>query len=274
MIAYPFAVGGVRTRVLEAGAGGRAAIFVHGLSARADRWRLTLEAFAGAGYHAYAIDLPGHGFADKGPDFPYGVPGYARFVQGFMEAMALGRAAVIGTSLGGHIAAQLACERPESVSALVLVGSLGLVPLGREQRRAIGANVLDTTREGTERKLRYVVHDPRLVTAEWVEEEYRINNSPGAREAFARLRDYLVEEPGIDDDIVAERLAPLVVRIPVLLVWGQDDIVVPVTVGERALGVVKGAKLVTIGGANHQPYFERPDEFNRLVLPFLAGGGG
>lgn len=269
MIAYPLGVGGWRTRVLEAGAGPRALIFVHGLGARADRWRANLEPLARAGYHCYALDLPGHGFADKGPGFPYGVPAFAAFVRNVMTTLGIGEAALIGTSLGGHIAAWMASERPEGIRALVLVGATGLGPLGEPERQAIARNVRDTTREGTERKLRFVLGDHALVTPDWVEEEWRINTSPGAAETFDRLGDYFTGAQGIVGHGVAERLAALGTRLPTLLVWGKGDQVVPLAVGGGAAARLPGARLVTIGDAGHLPYLERAEEFNRIVLEFL-----
>lgn len=270
MIAYPLAVGGWRTRVLEAGAGGRALVFIHGLGARADRWRANLEPLARSGYHCYALDLPGHGFADKGTGFAYGVPGFAAFVRELMGALGLGEAALVGTSLGGHIAAWLAAERSAGIRGLVLVGATGLAPLGEAEGQAIAKNVRDTSREGTERKLRFVLGDPRLVTAEWVEEEWRINTSAGAAEAFERLARYFVEPGGIVSHGVGDRLAELTGRIPTLLVWGKADQVVPLGVGERAVARLPGARLITIGETGHLPYLERADEFNRIVLEFLG----
>ena len=271
MIAYPLGVGGVRTRVLEAGRGDAVVVLLHGLGARADRWRLNLDPLAAAGYHAYALDFPGHGFADKGADFPYGVPGYAAFVADFMRAQTIDRAALVGTSLGGHVAAWLACEQPEAVGALVLVGTLGLAPLGAEARRVMAASVQETSRAGIERKLRYVLGDHQFTTEEWIDEEYRINNSPGAREAFARLAAYLVDDAGLVAHGVAARLAALVPRIPTVLVWGKADAAVPLAVGEQGSAALGGVPLVTLDGAGHLPYLERADEFNATVVDFLGG---
>jgi 2-hydroxy-6-oxonona-2,4-dienedioate hydrolase len=269
MIAYPLGVGSTRTRVLEAGAGARALVFVHGLGARADRWRWNLEALADAGYHCHALDLPGHGFADKGHALRYSVPGFADFVRGAMDALGIGAAALIGTSLGGHVAAWLACEAPERVRALVLVGAIGLSPLAAPERAAMARNVRETSRAGIEGKLRYVLCDHALITPAWIEEEHRINTSPGAAEAFDRLGRYLVEPDGIVAHGVVERLAPLTGRIPTLLVWGKADASVPLDVGEQSAAAL-GVPLLAIDGAGHLPYLERADEFNRAMLDFLA----
>ncbi len=61
MIQYPLSIGGILTRVLEAGTGDEAIVFLHGLGARADRWRGTLQSFATQGFRCFAFDFPGHG---------------------------------------------------------------------------------------------------------------------------------------------------------------------------------------------------------------------
>jgi pimeloyl-ACP methyl ester carboxylesterase len=269
VIAYPLGVGGWRTRVLEAGTGSRAVVLVHGLGARADRWRGNLEPLARGGYHGYALDLPGHGFADKGPGFAYGVPGFAAFVRDAMKTLGVAEAALVGTSLGGHVMAWLAAERPEGIRALVLVGATGLAPLGQAEREAVARNVRDTSREGTERKLGFVLANRALLTQEWVEEEWRMNSSPGAGEAFDRLARYFVDPDGIVGHGVGER-AERLARIPTLLVWGKGDQVVPLAVGEAAAARLPGARLETLEPAGHLPYIERADDFNRLVLEFLG----
>lgn len=270
MIAYPLGVAGGRTRVLEAGRGPRAVVLVHGLGARADRWHRNLDAFAAAGYHAYALDLPGHGFADKGGAFPYGVPAFAGFVRDAMDALGVAEAALVGTSLGGHVGGWLACREPARVRALVLVGAVGLSPLGLAERQAIADNVRDTSVAGIERKLRYVLCDHSLITPEWIAEEHRVNTSPGAAEAFDRLARYFVDADGIVTHAVVDRLRPLTARIPTLLVWGKADASVPLAVGEQSATEL-GVSLVALDGAGHLPYLERADEFNRTVLDFLAG---
>jgi 2-hydroxy-6-oxonona-2,4-dienedioate hydrolase len=267
MISYPLGAGRVITRILEAGTGPRSVLFIHGLGARADRWRVTLDAFATAGYHGYALDLPGHGFATKGSAFPYGVPGFVGFTNDVLHELGLVRPIIVGTSLGAHIGAYLACEQPSGVEALVLVGALGIVPIGREAGEAIRRNVRETSRDSIEAKLRFVFADHSLVTEQLVEEEYRINNSPGAAESFERLGDYIAEE--IDRDGIGPRLATLATTLPVLLVWGEIDKAVPMTVARNASSLLGRPRLITISGAGHAPYLEQPDAFHAHVLAFL-----
>ena len=268
MISYPLEVRRAMSRIIESGKGD-AVLFIHGVTAYAHRWSRNLDAFAAAGYRACALDLPGHGFATKGASLDHSVPAYADFVDDVIEATGASPAVLVGTSLGGHVAAMLASRRPERVRALVLVGSLGLVPVGAQIRQAMAAAILNTSRDGLRAKLARAHADPSLVTDEWVEEEFRINNSAGARETFERLGAYIAER--LDDDCVGAAVASLAQRMPILLVWGEQDRSVPISVAAAAHAVLPSARLVVIRDAGHAPYFERPDAFNSTVQAFLAG---
>jgi pimeloyl-ACP methyl ester carboxylesterase len=267
VLAYPLGVGGLVTRVLEAGAGDRTVVLVHGLGARADRWSRTLPAVAQAGYRAVAADLPGHGFADKDGAFAHGVPGYAAFLLGLLDALEIERAVLVGTSLGGHVAAALACEQPQRVAGLMLVGSTGLFPIGEEARRRLSQRARDRSTAGIESKMKAVFFDSAHVTAAFVAEETRVNNSPGADAVFAILARYFADQ--LDRDVVGPRLAALAARPPIELVWGAQDRSVPLAVGHEAQRLLAPAPLHVIQNAAHAPYFEQPQVFNGHLMSFL-----
>ncbi|MYE65301.1 MAG: alpha/beta fold hydrolase [Acidimicrobiaceae bacterium] len=269
MIQYPLGAAGTLTRVLEAGRGDKNMLLVHGVGARADRWRLNLGRFADAGYHPYAIDLPGHGLAEKGDRFDHSVPNYAAFARAVLDQIGSDRVYLVGTSLGGHILATVACEIPERVAGLVLVGTLGMAPIGPEARERTAGLIGDTSPEMVDRKLHSVLHDDSLVTAALHREEVRINNSPGAAESFERISDYFANR--IDDHVVGERLAAMGGRMPILLVWGRQDLGFPLAMGEAAHELLAGSRLAIMDDAAHAPYFERPDTFNAIVIQFFAG---
>ncbi|GAA4334782.1 hypothetical protein GCM10023144_27370 [Pigmentiphaga soli] len=272
MIAYPCSAQGLSTRVLEAGAG-PAVVFVHGLGARADRWRHNLDAVAAAGYRCVAMDLPGHGFAAKSGDFPFSVPACASWLAALLDTLDIGPCALVGTSLGGYISAAIACAQPARVRALALVGTIGITSMGGEARAAIAARFGTVSREGIERKLNAVLFDRSLVTPAWIEEEWRINNSPGAQAAFARIAQYIAD--GIDDDVVGERLAGLGAGAPpIAVIWGREDRAVPVEVGHRARDLLRPAVYEEIPCAGHGPYLENPAAFNDILLRFLRSSGG
>lgn len=255
------------TRVLAAGDGDDHLVLVHGVGARADRWQRNVDPLAGAGWHVHALDLPGHGLAQKGDGPDYTVPGYARFLDGFLDVIGAGSAVLVGTSLGGHAVATLACERPERVRALVLVGSIGMIPWGAERRAGTRGRLRDASREGIERKLRLLLHDEGMVTDEWLAEECLINNSPGAAESFRQISDYVADH--IDDDVIGPRLAALENGPPIQLIWGRQERAVPLETGLAAHELLDGSELAVIDEASHAPYYEQPTEFNRILLDFL-----
>ncbi len=124
-----------------------------------------------------------------------------------------------------------------------------------------------SAREQITAKLNYVMFDKTLVTPALVEEEFRMNNSPGALESFTRMGDYVVD--GIERDYVADRLRAAYRPEQILLVWGADDHSVPLAVGEACKNALGGPELVVISQAGHVPYVEQKAAFAEAVLKFL-----
>ncbi|MBI2741592.1 MAG: alpha/beta fold hydrolase [Rhodospirillales bacterium] len=244
-------------------------MLVHGTGGRADRWTRNIDGLAAAGRRVCAFDLPGHGFASKGEEVECSVPAYRTFLTRFLDAMKIDKAVIVGTSLGGHVVASFACEHPARVSAIVLSGSMGLVPLGAEARSRVEAGANNQSYEGVKAKLARVIFDPALVTQNFIDEEFLVNNSAGSKESFATLGRYIGRH--LDEDVVGERLAQLSATLPTLLVWGAEDKTVPLAVGEAAVKLLPGARLVVLQKAAHTSYYERPADFNAVLVDFLAG---
>ncbi len=267
VIQYPLAVNGVNTRVLEAGEG-PAVLFIHGLSTRADRWRAALDEFAQRGFRAIAFDLPGHGLADKGKDFDYSSPAIAAYALGVLDALGIERAHFIGTSLGGHIAALAALQAPERCLSLYLVASLGLAPLAPAAAEGIRTSVRNTSIEGVRAKLQNVFINKSLATEALINEESRINSSLGAVEALTALGDYIVRS--LNDALVLEGVKGLALRMPVGLLWGEEDRMVPLSVGHAAAQALGDGPLPVMHGVGHAPYVEQPAEFTRRWAAFAT----
>lgn len=265
VISYPAKAGGVLTRVLECGEGDGVVVFLHGSGARADRFRANLAGLAALGWHCFAVDFPGHGFASKLPEHRYDTASFAEMVGDVVEDLGVADVALVGTSLGAHVAATYACAAPERVRAAVLVGALGLVPVVRDASQT-SARIADTSEEGIRAKLKMLLCDRSLVTAEWVREERRVNTSPGAEGALGSLRSYLAGK--VNDELVGPAYASL--GIPTLLVWGAEDAWVAPRYGLEAREVLGGAPLVYLERTGHVPYLERAADFDALVHGFLS----
>lgn len=140
VISYPVTAAGIRTRVVESLDGTHPLVCLHGVGSRADRFIPVVPGLVRAGFHVYVIDFPGHGFADKRPEIDYRARGFAEFVAAVLDTLGLANVTVAGTSLGGHVAARLACDRPDLVSNLVLIGTMGISKLAEEDKVAPGTS--------------------------------------------------------------------------------------------------------------------------------------
>lgn len=265
-IAYPLALGAVTIRVLECGGGEDHVVLLHGSGSRADRFRRNLPGLAAAGKHVYALDFPGHGFASKSPGFEYTTPSFAGVVVEALGALGIDAPVVVGTSLGGHVAAYLATELHVPVRALGLVGTTGVVPIQRQVSTTVG-RITDLSDAGVRAKLEFLMHDGRLVTDAWVREERFINSSPGAQDALVKTAEYVAH--GTDGHLVGGALAES--AIPIILFWGREDQWIDVSVGQGIKAdVLPRAPLVILRRAGHAPYYERPHAFNDSLVTFLA----
>lgn len=267
MLQYPLASGGLITRVLEVLGEGTPFVLLHGAGARADRWRSSLEFLAARGVRALAMDLPGHGLASKGDGPDYSVRGFAQFVGDVLDELDIAEAVLVGTSLGAHVLARLAIDRRGLAKKLVLVGPTGVFPLGQDMRGAIAANLRDRSRDGIRRKLGRVVAQGAVDEA-WVTEEYRINSSPGADESFQKLAEYV--DARLDDDGVASALRAGGCDCPLMVVWGENDTVVPIRTREDVEAACGPADVALIPDAGHLPYAENTEAFWKCVLPFVG----
>lgn len=266
MIVYPAAADGIHTRILQAGLEGPAIVLIHGLSSRADRWVRNLDVLGAAGFRAFAVDLPGHGLAGKGADFDYSAGGYSRWLEALLQNLGLERALIVGTSFGGLVAARYARDYPARVAGLMAVGAIGLVPAGIERRQRTMQWLPCMSRDEIAGRMRAGVVDPAGISDELIEEDTRINNSPGAAEAFQQLAIYYRDR--IDDDAAAPMLAAARPTFPISLVWGAQDASVAPEYGMAARDLIPGATFELIEDCAHLPYWERPERFNPLLIAF------
>ncbi|MGP4053996.1 alpha/beta fold hydrolase [Mycobacterium sp. 4D054] len=268
VIAYPVTGAGVTTRVVESGSGDNILVCLHGAGSRADRFVPVMPGLVAAGYRVLAIDFPGHGFAEKRDDIDYSAAGFADVIAGVLDSLDLSKVTVVGTSLGGHVAAHLAVHRTDLVKALVLIGAVGVGDFPQEFHTP--PEVLsDGSVDGVRRKLTFLVSDPEMVTDAWVREESMINSSTGAKAALLKVSEWLDTE--CNDARVDTELASLLPGLPVLLVWGADDKWTPPSMGMEAQKNLPGAPLELMPGCGHAPYFEDPDAFVEILIRHRVG---
>ena len=268
-------VGGLPTRYLEAGAG-EPLVLLHALGESALDWRWVLPALART-RHVYAPDLPGFGGSAK-PQADYSLAFFERFAAGLLDALGLERAAVVGNSLGGHIALRLALSEPGRVDALVLVDSAGLGRSATYALRSLTAPgygelaiAWAKTPPGAAARVWAKAHllfaHPQLAPAPWTAEQYRLAQLPGFLEAaLAALRAQL--DLGGQREVLLDRLPHL--RMPTLVVWGARDRVFPPSQAQDAVSRLPKGSLALIPDCGHMPHVECPDRFVAALDEFFA----
>lgn len=214
-------------------------VLIHGLSASGRWWSRNVGVFA-AHFRVYTVDLVGFGASHRLGRFV--LADAAAGLVAWMDRAGIARADVVGHSLGGFVAADLAARFPERVRRLVLVDA-AVLPLGGVGHYAVGML----------RQARYT--------------------SPGFLPTLARdvLRAGAITTVQASLAIAYADLGPCLARItaPTLAIWGEHDTVVPLAIGREIVHRVPGARLVVIPGVGHNVIWEAAEPFNRETLQFL-----
>ena len=262
--------GGVPLAVVEAGAGGRPLLLVHGFTGAKEDFTPWFERLAAAGWHVAAFDLRGHGESGK-PDDPgdYSIERMAADVLDVLDALGWREAVILGHSLGGMIVQEVAITCDDRVRALVLMDTShgvfpGLTPELADLAVAVVADggldawVAATSEAGvapSEADARLRAADPAYVA--WCDAK-TMACAPamlmGMVPAMARRRDRLRD------------LAQ--VRCPTLVMVGEQDAVVDDA--RRMAATIKGAELSIIAGGGHCPQFESTDAWWSALAGFLG----
>lgn len=259
-------VGGIMTHCLVAGlVNAPHVIFVHGLGGSLATWSLNLPAFA-AQFRICALDLVGAGSSAK-PAIDYSVPALAEFLALFLDALGPDwqRVSIVGHSLGGAVALAFARSHPARLERLVLVDSAGLGP--EIDRTVVGLMRSEPTLENLRAELAHFFANPGLIQQALVEQLYQQRMQPGAQEALVSTANAAFGDGKqlIDLHDILGRL-----NIPMLVIWGKADAVIPVAHAQEAKSASQ-SRLEVFGGCGHCPHIERADTFNQLVQVFLAG---
>jgi pimeloyl-ACP methyl ester carboxylesterase len=211
----------------------------------------------------HTVWAPTHpGFGPSGDaDWMEGIDDLARFYLWFIEAAGLGRPHLLGHSIGGWTAAEMAAMSPGALGRLVLVAPVGLKPEAGE--------ILDIFYLPPPALRDLTIHDPRTIP-EW-DELFGRPPTPAEQETAARNREMtarLTWKPYMHNPRLA-RFLPRVTN-PALIVWGREDRIVPVVCGEQYRRALPRARLAILEKCGHLPPVEQPDVFARLVLDFLG----
>lgn len=262
-------------------------ILLHGLGASAEIWAASIPALS-AHYHVVVPDQIGFGKSDK-PLIEYKIQTWVEFLDGFMQAVGIHKATVVGNSLGGWIAVDFARQHPDKVTHLILADSAGWRPIDMPapiaaslnnpteagirqiletmfyERRAMPVNLNPGSLEETRKLLEFIVSNKQLVTDQMVEQEFERHLRIGDGYTVQRFIAGSIAE----DQFENEKLKGL--SMPTLIIWGKDDHLFSLEQAHSFNNAISGSKLVTIDQCGHVPELEKAEDFDKAVLEFLGG---
>jgi pimeloyl-ACP methyl ester carboxylesterase len=250
-------------------------LFIHGLGGSWPNWLEQLPVFAGA-RRVIAVDLPGFGHSPM-PRETISISGYAHTLDALLDGLGIDAAAVVGNSMGGFVAAELAINFPQRVERLVLVSAAGIstyndragtraLPGLRRAERVVSAYAgwVAAHSEAVARRpvlrnatLGFVASHPSRLPAALAAEQIRGAGKPGFVQALAANLDYDFRD----------RLAEI--ACPTLIVWGDKDRVITARDADRFAELIPGSRRVVFEDTGHVPMLERPGAFNTLLDEFL-----
>lgn len=257
---------GVRTRYLEAGNGRPdSVVFIHGLGSSADRW-LDIPLALSLNFHTIALDLPGFGMAEK-PEagFTYSIAEYAEFVSKMIQELGTSdkRTTLVGHSLGGYIAAEIAIRNRSLVDTLVLIDSSGMLNGPTELLQQYLQAAMNPTRESVRPVFEKLVAHPSRIPDVLVDGFVYRMNLTGAKNAFR-----LAYEDSVNTQIGHKRLAKLS-GIRSLIIWGKEDKLIPRRFQEIFQQTIGGSVVELIEDAGHAPFAEKPALTCEIIRRFL-----
>jgi pimeloyl-ACP methyl ester carboxylesterase len=251
-------------------------VLVHGLGGQWQNWLENIPRLA-MDRRVVAMDLPGFGLSPEPADDEISIPGYGRCVNALCDKLGFGRVNLVGNSMGGYVAAEVAIQFPERVGRLVLVSAAGIssaetlqapiLTVGRVAT-ALATNTVARHRKLASRpvtrhvSLALVARHPRLLKPDLAYEGFYKGAGKGGFDNALRA--------SLDYDF-RDRLPE--VKVPTLIVWGEKDSIIPVRDADEFERLIEDSRKIVMRDTGHIPMAERPNVFNDLLLEFLAETG-
>jgi 2-hydroxy-6-oxonona-2,4-dienedioate hydrolase len=263
-------VGGVRTRVLRAGAGPDL-ILLHGTGGHLEAYARDIAGLA-ADFHVTAYDMVGHGWSDL-PDRPYTIDVLAEHLIGLMDTLGIESAHLSGESLGGWVVAWTAAHHPDRVLRIVLntPGNIANKPevmaAMRDSTMAAVRNPDDAT---VRRRVEFLFHHKEMVTDELVLLRRTVYGRPGFLRAIANT--LVLQDPEVRKDFAWEPGWVGKIAAPTLLLWTEHDPTGGLDEAALLREWLPNAELHVIADAGHWPQWEKVDEYLAQHRGFLLAG--
>jgi pimeloyl-ACP methyl ester carboxylesterase len=268
-----FDYNGVNINYYDAGQG-PPVILLHGFGACAYTWRYLIPALAEQ-HRVFTMDLKGHGLSGKPRDGHYAVSDQAEMVAAFIRRLDLHDLVIMGHSMGGGVTLmtyfKVREDNPGRLKRLVLIDSAGYpqkLPWFIRMAKVPGLNTvlarLLSPRFATYMVLRKCYYNKDKITDEQIDTYAYYGSLPGAPEAVKQTARQIMP-----DNMEAVTAQYKTISVPVLIIWGAEDEVVPLKVGRNFKRDIPDSKLAVISKCGHIPTEEEPQETKRIIADFL-----
>jgi pimeloyl-ACP methyl ester carboxylesterase len=250
---------GARIHYAEAGSG-PSVVLVHGLADDVGVWQSVIPALS-ARHRVVALDLIGFGRSDK-PLLSYRVATFSDFLDGFLTALRIDRASIVGNSLGGWSAADFALAHPDRVDRLVLCDAAGYAAFAK----SVNPRTFRALRLASRDDIRHLgpltFHDKRFY--EDLDLAFKQRVTAGDGYTINQVVDSMIR----GEDVLDGRVGAI--RKPTLILWGREDKLIPLSFAERFHKDIAGSRLEVIDNCGHMPHVECADRFNHVLLKFFG----
>ena len=256
---YTLDVRGIATHIFESGPeSAPVLLYLHGTSL-GNLW-LEYHQRLASSFRVIAPDIPGFGKTER-PDLMRDMDDYVLFFRDMLDALGLDKVNLVGHSLGGWMAAEVAVWYPERINKLVLSNAAGIRVKGTPIANLFALNPQETLDVCFDDVMAAMPLMPAEMNVDYFLVQYR------ERQTLASL----AWNPGFDRKL-ERRLARL--TCPTLIIWGINDRLIPAVYGDVFHQKIAGSKLVTLSGTGHMPMFEKAQEWADAINEFLSPNGG
>lgn len=252
-------------------------ILIHGYTASVYVWKTVAPIIADAGFHVIAVDLLGFGYSEKPAWFDYSIGSQARMISRFMDRLGIGQAVIVGSSYGGAIAATLALDYPARVGRLVLVDAVinddvknhpvlrlasipgvgeVITPFLVDSRMFLKMRMQNTLAPANH----HMITDERIANV-----RRPLNAADAHHSVLATSRNWHAERIEKDAHLINH---------PTLLIWGDQDNVIPIENGYKLYGSIVHSRLVVFKNCGHVPQEEKSALFAELIIEFCRNAKG
>ena len=253
---------------------GRVLVLIHGSNASLHTWEPWIKVL-GKDYRIISLDLPGHGLTGVNPAGVYDNQSYVGVVDGLLTKLGVKKAVIGGNSMGGGVSWMFALAQPEKTEALLLVDAGGQ-PQAKSGDLPIGFRLMRTPvikeaarliapRSIFESSIKNTMSVQSKIDDALIDRYWELNRYPGNREATMKR---FSDPKGIGSG-TKEKLAAI--KVPVMIIWGDEDKLIPVSSARWFADAIPGSKLVIYPKVGHIPMEEVPEQSGADVKAWLDG---